>query len=333
MKKFIKNIAILGDGGWGTTLAVCLANKNYHVTLWGAFPEYCREISASRENLKFLPGIKIPQDVIISGDLETAVNGCDLIVLAIPSQFCANVIRRLKPFDLSKKIVLSVIKGIEEKTLVRVSQIIKKELGRVRLAVLSGPTIAREVALGIPSTAVIASGDIKIAKSLQAVFHSETFRIYTSTDIAGVELGGSIKNVIAIACGVCDGLGFGTNTKAAILSRGLAEMTRLATAMGAKSKTLFGLSGLGDLVTTCFNEKSRNRSVGEALGSGKTIQEITGATDMIAEGVTTVKAIYALSKRYKAAMPITTEVYNIIYKNKAPIQAVKDLMNRALKAE
>ena len=333
MSKHIQNVTIIGDGGWGTTLAIHLAKKNYQVKLWGAFPEYIKYLNKTRENIKFLPGIKIPKEILILDNLNAAIADADLIILAIPSQFVVGVIKRLKKFNLKGKILLSVIKGIETTSLKRISEIIYRELGKVRLAVLSGPTIAREVARGIPSTAVLSSKDMRIARMLQPVINSKTFRIYTNSDLVGVELGGSIKNVIAIACGVCDGLGFGTNTKAAILSRGLAEMARLAVAMGAKSKTLFGLSGLGDLATTCFSPQSRNRSVGEKLGKGKTIDQITTKMDMIAEGVTTVKAVFALSQRYKVSMPITREVYNIIYKNKKPNKAVTDLMSRRMRSE
>ncbi len=334
MKRHIKNVTVLGDGGWGTTLAIHLAKKRLHVTLWGVFEQYVKILNQKRENVKFLPGIKIPKAHIeISSDLDRAMGHAELIILAIPSQYSVEIIRRLKNFDLSKKIILSVIKGIENTTLMRISEAILKELGNVKLAVLSGPTIASEVALGIPSTAVVASSDRKIANLLQETINSDTFRIYTNSDIIGVEMGGSIKNVIAIACGVCDGLGFGTNTKAAILARGLAEMSRLGVAMGAKQKTFFGLSGLGDLATTCFSPQSRNRGVGEALGRGKSISKIMQSMDMVAEGVSTAKAIFALSKKYRTSMPITTEVYNIIYRNKKPLKAVSDLMGRKTKPE
>ena len=216
---------------------------------------------------------------------------------------------------------------------VRTEEEFTGELGHIPLAVLSGPTIAREVALGIPSTAVIASSHLRTAKILQHVFNSETFRIYTNTDIIGVELGGSVKNVIALACGICDGLKFGTNTKAAILTRGLAEMARLGKALGAKEKTFSGLTGLGDLATTCFSPQSRNRSVGELLGQGKPIKQILSAMDMVAEGVETVKGTYHLSRKLKIPMPITEAVYNIIYKNKKPTQIVNNLMRRKTKAE
>ncbi len=333
MLEQIKKITILGDGGWGTTLAVHLARRNQIVKLWGAFPGYIKTLNKTRENRKFLPGIKIPKNIIILDNLATAVGEAEIIILAVPSQYARNVIHRLKEFDFSKKIILSVIKGIEIKTLKRISEIIRQELGPVKFAVLSGPTIASEVAKGIPTTAVVASVDLRIARALQDIINSDAFRIYTNNDIVGVELGGSLKNVIAIACGVCDGLGYGTNAKAAILSRGLAEMARLATAMGAKSKTLFGLSGLGDLATTCFSPQSRNRSVGEELGRGETIRAITASTSMVAEGITTAKAVLALSRRYKVSMPISEEVYNIIYKNKKPIKAVSDLMRRKTKPE
>lgn len=334
MKATIQNISVIGDGGWGTTLAVHLAKNGYPVTLWGAFPDYVRQMQKNRVNSKFLPGIRLPKTVRVSADLSEAVNNADLLVLATPSKYIGPALKNLKKFDYKDKIILSVIKGIDTAKLVRMSQLIHSSLGHnIHLAVLSGPTIAPEVARGIPSTAVIAARNLKIAKKIQHVFNSETFRIYTNTDLAGVELGGSLKNVIAIACGVCDGLGFGSNTKAAILSRGLAEMARLGQAMGAKAKTFFGLTGLGDLVTTCVSPKSRNRGVGEALGRGHKIRDILSKMSMVAEGVETVKAVYKLSKKYRVSMPISTEVYNIIYKNKKPRQAVQDLMTRSAKAE
>lgn len=333
MVRKIKNIAVLGDGGWGTTLGIYLAKKGYCVTLWGAFPLYLKELRTRRENVKFLPGIAIPKEVIIEEELTVAVADADVIILAIPSQFVAKIIGRLKPFDLSKKIIVSVIKGIENRTLGRMSEVIKRELGAIQIAVLSGPTIATEVAKAIPSTAVIATKNRQIAKILQAVFNSKNFRIYTNPDVIGVELGGSLKNVIAIACGVCDGLGFGTNAKAAIVTRGLTEMARLGEAMGANPKTFFGLSGLGDLITTCVNPKSRNRTVGEQLGQGRPLEKIVTSTDMVAEGIPTVKAAYRLSRKHKVAMPIVKEVYNIIYRKKRPLTAVNDLMNRTLRAE
>ncbi len=331
--KRIKHITVIGDGGWGTTLAIHLVKKGFSVTLWGPFEAYIQEMRKSRFNHKFLPSIKLPLQLKLTADLTHALKDADLIVFAIPSQYTSSTLKKLKPFNLRGKIFLSVTKGIEDKTLLRISEIIKRELGDIPLAVLSGPTIAREVALGIPSTAVIACKNLQTAKIIQQVFNSETFRIYTNTDIIGVELGGSVKNVIALACGICDGLKFGTNTKAAILTRGLAEMARLGKALGAQEKTFSGLTGLGDLATTCFSPQSRNRSVGELLGQGKSIKQILSAMDMVAEGVETVKGTYHLSRKLKIPMPITEAVYNIIYKNKKPTQIVTNLMRRKTKAE
>ena len=335
MAKTFKNISIIGDGGWGTTLAVHLARNHHAVALWGPFPEYARQVRKTRYNTKFLPGIRLAQRIHITDNLNDAVARADLIVFAIPSKFAAAVLKKIKQtkLPLNGKVVLSVTKGIDTNKLLRMSEIIRRELGHIPVAVLSGPTIAWEVAKGIPSMAVVAARQAALARKIQAVFNSEKFRIYTNTDVIGVELGGSIKNIIALACGVCDGLGFGSNTKAAILTRGLAEMARLGTALGAKQKTFSGLTGLGDLVTTCISPKSRNRTVGEHLGRGKSIKKILSQMSMVAEGVETAKAAYKLSRKYDISMPITTEIYNIIYRNKKPSQAVADLMNRKMKSE
>lgn len=335
MAKRINHISVIGDGGWGTTLAVHLAKNKHPVSLWGPFPAYIRRIGKSRVNTKFLPGIKLARNITLTENLIEALEKGDLIVFAIPSKYAAGILRKIKKtkVDLSGKIFLSVTKGIDTNKLLRMSEIIRGELGDIPLAVLSGPTIASEVARGIPSTAVVASNNLNTAKKVQAIFNSKSFRIYTNTDVTGVELGGSVKNIIAIACGVCDGLGFGTNTKAAILTRGLAEMARLGKALGAKQQTFSGLTGLGDLVTTCVSPKSRNRSVGEQLGRGKSIKAIMSHMEMVAEGVETVKAAHKLSRKYNVSMPITTEVYNIIYRNKKPSRAVADLMQRKTKSE
>ena len=335
MSKKIQHIGVIGDGSWGTTLAVYLAKKGYTVKLWGPFPEYIRQMRQNHYNPKFLPGVRFPQGLELVEKLDVVLRESDLIVFAIPSQYAAKILRKIKKsrIKLSKRIFLSVTKGIEKTSLRRISEIARAELGNIHFAVLSGPTISGEVAKGIPTTAVVASKDIRVAKKVQEVFNSDSFRIYTNTDVIGVELGGSIKNIIAIACGVCDGLGLGTNAKAAIVTRGLAEMARLGTVLGGKAKTFSGLTGLGDLVTTCFSPQSRNRSVGEQLGSGKSIGKIINSMEMVAEGVETAKGVYRLSKRYKVAMPITREVYRIICWNKKPVDAVTDLMSRKAKAE
>ena len=332
MKKL--DIAVLGDGGWGTTLAILLHQKGFPVTLWGAFANYVSYLKKKRINTKFLPNIKMPKSMEITPDLEKALDGKQLIIFAIPSQYMRTVLKKINQFRYSREVIfLSVTKGIETGTLKRISEVIHEELGNVRLAVLSGPTIAHEVALGIPTTAVIASHDKGLRKYLQNIFMTERFRIYTNDDVAGVELGGSLKNIIAIACGISDGLSFGTNTKAALLSRGLVEISRLGQAMGAKVGTFSGISGLGDLVTTCISPYSRNRFVGEQIGRGKTLSQIKSHMQMVAEGIPTTKCAYELSLRYKVDMPITKEVYLVLYKNKSPYKAVKDLMTRKKKSE
>lgn len=326
-------IGIIGDGGWGTTLAILLSKKNYSVTLWSAFESYSKVMAKTRLNPKFLPGIKIPRQIRITGDIKIAAKDKDIIVLAAPSQYTRPVLKKLKGNFDKKTIFLSVTKGIEVGSSKRVSEMIRSILGPVKLAVLSGPTIAQEVARGIPTAAVAASFDKKIRKIIQAVFSTESFRIYTNRDVVGVELGGSLKNVIAIACGVSDGLGFGTNTKAAILTRGLAEISRLGKAMGARPETFSGISGLGDLVTTCISKQSRNRMVGELIGKGKSLKDIRKHMQMVAEGVPTAKSAYALSLKHKVDMPIVKEIYGLLYLNKSPRQAVKDLMTRKSKEE
>lgn len=327
-------IAVLGDGGWGTTLALLLDNKGFRVTLWGAFEDYVSYLKAKRINTRFLPGIKLPASLNITSDLREALEGRDLIVLAVPSQYMRRVLKKVKKCSRAgSAMYLSVTKGIEAGSLKRMSELIREELGRPRLGVLSGPTIAHEVARGIPTTAVIASPDRKLRRMLQDIFMTPRLRIYTNDDVTGVELGGSLKNVIAIACGISDGLGFGTNTKAAILSRGLAEISRLGKKMGAKAATFGGITGLGDLVTTCTSLYSRNRFVGERIGRGETLKKISSKMRMVAEGIITAKSAYALSLRYKVDTPITREVYRVLYRNKPPLRAVRDLMMRQKKEE
>ncbi len=328
------NIAVLGDGGWGTTLAILLAQKGYNVKLWSPFDEYASFIDKKRVNVKFLDGIKIPRSIDISSDIKKTVENARVVVIASPSQYIRGTLKKLKNAGYpGNAVILSVTKGIEIGSLKRMSEVIQEELGRVKLAVLSGPTIAHEVAVGIPTTAVIASADTSLRKYLQDIFMTERFRIYTGNDVTGVEIGGSLKNVIAIACGISDGLGFGSNTKAALLSRGLAEIARLGKRLGANKETFSGVSGLGDLVTTCVSSYSRNRSVGEQIGKGKTYKQIAKGMQMVAEGVPTAKSAYALSVKYGIDMPITREVYNVLYKNKSPVKAVKDLMTREKKQE
>ncbi len=329
----IKKLAVIGDGGWGTTLAILLSNKGLDVTLWGAFPDYIEILKSRRENIKFLPGVKIPGNVKFTASMGEAIGGKEIIVFAAPSQFARGVLTILKMESISGKKFVSVTKGIENSSLKRISEVIYEVLGRQPLAVLSGPTIALEVANGAPTTVVAASDDAALARETQDIFMTERFRVYTASDVTGVELGGSLKNIIAIAAGAADAMGFGTNAKAAILTRGLVEIVRLGVAMGAKRETFYGLSGLGDLATTCISQYSRNRWLGEEIGKGKSLKEVLNETDMIVEGVATAKSAYDLSKKFKVEMPIASEIYRLLYENKDPRRAVRDLMTRTPKME
>ena len=326
-------VAVIGDGGWGTTLAILLHNKGYKVDIWGPFAGYIQFLDKKRRNPKFLPGVKIPGEISFSADIRQVTREASLIVVAVPSHFLRGVLSKIKGEELSSSVILSAAKGIENDTLMRMSELIKNVWAGVKLVVLSGPTICYEVARGIPTTCVAASEDAALAQEVQSVFMSERFRIYTSADVVGVELGGALKNVIAIACGISDGLRFGANTKAAILTRGLVEIGRLGVTMGAKSETFAGLSGLGDLVTTCVSAHGRNRWVGEQIGKGRKIKEVLGKMDMVAEGVRTAKSAFMLAERYKVEMPITAQIYAVLYEDKDPQSAVTDLMLRQKKAE
>lgn len=326
-------VAVIGDGGWGTTLAISLHNRSYKVCLWGPFPDYLELLDRRRENPKFLPGVKIPRGISFFADIRLAVQEASLIVLAVPSHFLRGVLAGIKGEDFSRSIILSAAKGIENETLMRMSEVIRDVLGKSNIAVLSGPTISYEVARGIPTTCVASSENLRLAEEIQDVFRGERFRVYTSTDIVGVELGGALKNVIAIACGISDGLGFGANTKAAILTRGLVEISRLGQAQGARPETFAGLSGLGDLVTTCISTHGRNRWVGEQIGKGRKLKEILAKMEMVVEGVRTTKSAFMLAEKYNIEMPITAQIYTVLYKDKDPKVAVKELMSRQKKAE
>lgn len=330
----MKKLAIIGDGGWGTALSLVLSQKGLNVSLWGVFKDYIESVAGTRENVKFLKGIKIPQSVNITASLEEALNRADAVLLAIPSKYFRSVLGNLKKVSRKETVYISATKGIESGTLLRMSEVAGEVLGQdIKVVAVSGPSIAVEVAQGLPTTLVAACDDAELAKKVQDILMCPALRVYTTTDVVGVELGGSLKNIVAIAAGMSDSLGFGTNTKAAILTRGLAEISRLGTAMGAKQETFSGLSGLGDLITTCISPYSRNRWFGEMLGEGKKADDIIKQTEMVVEGVTTAKSAYELSKRYKIEMPITREVYEIIYNGKSPKDVVKDLMLRSAKPE
>ena len=331
-----EQIAVIGDGGWGTTLGILLSGKGYSVKLWGPFREYVEQLKKKRENIKFLPGVKIPREIFISSDIEeVAGQEAGLIVLAVPSQYLRQVLVRLKGVDLKGAFLLSVIKGLENHTLMRPSEVIKDVLGDVETAVLSGPSIAWEVARGMPAAVVVSSssGGEEISRRVQQLFMTERFRVYTGDDVAGIELGGALKNIIAIACGISDGLGFGANTKAALLTRGLVEIKRLGKELGANPDTFDGLSGIGDLVTTCVSEHGRNRWVGEQLAGGKGLDEILGEMEMVAEGIRTTESARDAARKYGIEMPITEQVYAVLFQNKDPLLAVSGLMSRTAKPE
>jgi len=327
----LNNVAVLGDGGWGTCLSLLLAGKGIPVVLWGAFPDYVRQMATSRQNPKFLPGITLPASIRLTAELADAVGQAQVVIVAIPSMYVRHTLGRVAVGR--EAVVVSVVKGLEPETLLRMSEVIGSVWGRQDVVVLSGPSIAYEVARGVPTTAVAASPDPQGAMLIQRLFLTERFRVYSSADVTGVELGGALKNIIAIAAGIADGLGFGANTKAALLARGLSEITRLGVAMGARRETFSGISGVGDLATTCFSPHSRNRRLGEAIGQGRTLQEIQASTEQVAEGVVAVQSAVALARRHRVEMPITEAVHRVLYEGQSPRGAVRDLMLRDPKAE
>lgn len=325
------NVAVLGDGGWGTTLAIHLHRLGHCVRWWGAFPEHVAALNRRRENVKFLPGVSIPRAIRITARLPEAVDAAHLIVLAIPSQYLRALARRLKGLVPPRAICLSVTKGLERTTLKRMSRVINEELGAVPLAVLSGPNIASEIARGQPASSVIASASPEVAHGVQRAMMSDRLRLYTSTDLLGVELGGALKNPIAIAAGIGDGLGFGSNAKASLVTRGIVEIARLGVAMGANEDTFWGLSGLGDLITTALS--GRNRWLGEQLGRGRSPRAALASTPMVIEGVETAKAAVGLGRRYGVELPIIEQVYAILFRHRSPRQALQALMTRTGKSE
>ncbi|MGA2222656.1 MAG: NAD(P)H-dependent glycerol-3-phosphate dehydrogenase [Verrucomicrobiia bacterium] len=327
------NVTVIGTGGWGTALAVLLHGNGHKVTLWGRLKEEVGPILAARENKAFLPGVKISEAITVTLDSKTALRDAELIVLAVPSHGMRSICKQLRESIPDDATLVHVAKGIENETGSRMSEVITEVLNTDRLVVLSGPSHAEEVGRGVPTAVVVASKQADLAVLAQRVFANERFRIYTHGDVVGVELGGALKNVIAIAAGACDGIGFGDNTKAALCTRGLAEMARVGVVLGARPETFFGLSGVGDLIVTAFSRHSRNRGFGERLGRGETPEQIAASTQMVAEGVRTAKSAWQLAQRYRVDVPITREVYAIIYEGKSPMQAMRDLMTREAKPE
>jgi glycerol-3-phosphate dehydrogenase (NAD(P)+) len=326
-------ITIIGDGGWGTAIGLLLHSYGHSVTLWGPFPGVLDEIRARRENTRFLPGIALPDTLRWTADPAEAAAGAEVVVLASPSKFLAGVCEKFKGLIPRGTLVVSLTKGLCEASHCRMSELAQEILGLDAIAVLSGPSHAEEVARKIPTAVVAASEDEAVAKRVQQLFSGPFFRVYTSTDPLGVEIGGAVKNVIAIAVGASDGLGFGDNTRAALITRGLSEITRFGIALGACPGTFAGLSGVGDLIVTCTSRHSRNHSVGERLGRGEGIDAILGSMTMVAEGVWNSKVIHTLGKTYAVSLPITDIVYGLCYEGLAAVDAVASLMTRDMKAE
>ncbi len=328
----MSNICVLGSGGWGTAIALLLLENNHNVTLWSFTKEECDEISLHRENKRCLPGIKIPEEINLTWDIN-ACKDKDIIVIATPSHGVRGVAKLMAGVVPDGQIVLNISKGIEEGSYLTMSQVLKEELPNCRIAVMSGPSHAEEVSRKIPTTNVVAADSDEVTEKIQDAFMTPNFRIYTNDDILGVELGGSIKNIIALCCGILDGLGCGDNTKAALMTRGLAEMQRLGVAMGANTETFSGLSGMGDLIVTCTSMHSRNRRAGILIGQGKSVDEAQKEVNMVVEGVRSCKAAKELSDKMNVEMPIINEAFEVLFNGKKPIEAIGNLMNRAKKHE
>ncbi len=331
------DIGVVGAGSWGTALADLLARIGHRVTLWAYESDLVLRMRETKENDLYLPDISLHEELEFTNSLAEVVKGKELILLVPPSQLMRQILRQLLLHLEDGRILVSASKGIENESLMTMSQVISEELkaaGRkADLAFLSGPSFAREVARGLPTAVVAAAENAAVAELVQKVFSGECFRVYTNSDVIGVEFGGSLKNVMALAAGIADGLGFGSNTRAALITRGLSEMTRLGVAAGAERQTFAGLAGMGDLVLTCTGDLSRNRSVGLELGRGRSLQDILAGMNMVAEGVKTTISTYQLAAKLKVSAPITEQVYKILEEGKDPHQAVTDLLDRSLKAE
>ncbi len=328
-----KNIAIIGAGSWGTALSILLSGSGHNVKMWSVFKEEIDMINRAREHLDKLPGVPIPDGVVGTNDVEEAINGVDAVVMVVPSHTIRDTSKKISRHIKDGTVVVSCSKGIEEGTGFRLSEIIKQEIPGCETVALSGPSHAEEVGKGIPTTVVAASENLKAAEFIQDIFMSPKFRVYTNSDIIGVELGGALKNSIALCAGISDGLGFGDNTKAALMTRGIAEIARLGASMGARRETFAGLAGIGDLIVTCTSMHSRNRRAGILIGQGKSLKEAVDEVKMVVEGVTTTKAAFELAKKKEVIMPITTEAFNVLFDGKNAKQAVADLMMRDKKNE
>lgn len=324
-------IGIIGAGSWGTALSILLAEKNYLVTLWGRREEFCSKLKSRRENKEYLPGIKLPSNLEITSELETAVSNKELLVFVVPSHATRETAKHVKKYISDHTIVLNATKGIEIDSLKTMSQVILEVIFQgddSQIGVLSGPNHAEEVGKGIPSATVVAAKKRAVAEKLQSIFITSRFRVYTNPDVIGVEMGGALKNIMALGSGISDGLGFGDNTKAAFMTRGVYEISKLGTKLGARPMTFAGLSGIGDLIVTCTSDHSRNRRAGILIGQGKKVNEILSETNMVVEGIKTTKAAYYLSDQLNIEMPITHEIYEILFNEKSPMEGVSNLMER-----
>ncbi|MDD5936309.1 MAG: NAD(P)-dependent glycerol-3-phosphate dehydrogenase [Clostridiales bacterium] len=321
-------ISVLGAGTWGTALTILLSNNGQEVTLWSVLANEVEALKANREEIKNLPGAILPSSVKVTADLEEALADPELIVFAVASPYVRSTAKIAAPNVKEGTVIVNVGKGIEESTLMTLTDIISEEIPQADVAVLSGPSHAEEVSRGIPTTCVVGASSKKTATMIQDAFMTEKFRVYTSPDIIGIELGGSLKNVIALAAGIADGLGFGDNTKAALMTRGIAEISRLGIKMGGKIETFAGLSGVGDLIVTCTSLHSRNRNAGYLIGQGKTMQAAMEEVNQVVEGVYSAKAALALSKKYNVSMPIVEQINKVLFEGKAASEAVSDLLLR-----
>jgi len=327
-------ISVLGDGAWGTALAMVLVGNGHDVTIWGAFPDYLAQMDKERENSRFLKGIRLPDQLNFNSDMAAAAEA-NWLLIATPTQYLRSVLEVLKPsFDPKRHAIINVAKGIENNSLLTISEMCREILGECRYCALSGPSHAEEVSRQVPTAVVAASDDAALAESVRDLFINDTFRVYTSDDPVGVELGGALKNIMAVAAGIIDGMKLGDNPKAALLTRGIAEMSRLGAALGGKPATFAGLSGIGDLIVTCTSGHSRNRYVGEQIGLGRKLPEIQAEMGMVcAEGVKTAVSARALSRKCGIEAPLVEAVYATLYENKPPAEAVRELMTRKAKSE
>lgn len=329
----MSKVSVIGAGSWGTALAILLEKNGHEVTLWSHREEEAKELAKSREHKSKLPVVQIPERIEITGNLESALQAKDVLVFAVPSVAVRSTAKKVAPYVKKGQLIVNVAKGIEETTLMTLTDIIEEEIPGAKGCVLSGPSHAEEVSRGLPTTCVVGAKDKETAEFLQNVFMSPVFRVYISPDILGIELGGALKNVIALAAGTADGLGYGDNTKAALITRGITEIARLGIAMGAKADTFYGLSGIGDLIVTCASKHSRNRKAGYLMGQGRSMQQAMDEVNMVVEGVYSAKAGLALSQKYKVEMPIIEQVNKVLFEGKAPAAAVKELMVRDKKIE